>query len=287
MMPRLSFKLTEQRLVIGFAVLAAIGLIIAGHSLFTAQGTTSFIVPPQAAAVVNGVPILRDDMEANLQALYQIDSTQATKVQKTDVLNSLIREELYVQRARELDTASFDSDVRAAYQKATQEFFAVRALTRQVGEGPLKEFYQAKKPDFSTEGVMDVADFVFPNAALARGEEIAAAVQSAGGAPDAATKLGGVRKPDTGEAFYFAARARLGDALFSAARELVDGKASEPIAQPDGVHVLYMIKNEPPHLLPFENVRLGVLAEYNLRAVAEEMAAMRKAADIKIAEDLK
>lgn len=287
MTPRLSFKVTEQRLVIGFAALAALGLVIAGHALFTAQGTTSFIVPPEAAAVVNGVPILRDDMEANLQALYQIDSTQATKAQKTDVLNSLIREELYVQRARELDTASFDSDVRAAYQKATQEFFAVRALTRHVGEGPLKEFYQGKKADFSTEGAMEVADFAFPNAALARGKEIAAAVQSAGGAPEAAEKFGGVRRPDDGEAFYFAAHSRLGDALFAVARELADGKASEPIAQPDGVHVLYMIKNEPPKLLPFENVRLAVLAEYNLRAVAEEVAAMRKSADIKIAEDLK
>ncbi|MES1203411.1 MAG: peptidylprolyl isomerase [Pseudomonadota bacterium] len=287
MTPRFSFKMTEQRLVIGFAALALIGLIIAGHSLFTAQGTTTIIVPPEAAAVVNGVPILRDDVEANLQALYQIDSTQATKAQKTDVLNSLVREELYVQRARELDTASFDSDVRAAYQKATQEFFAVRALTRQVGEGPLKEFYQAKKADFSTEGAMDVADFVFPKAALAQGKEIAAAVQSAGGAPEAAKKFGGVRRPDEGEAFYFAAHARLGDALFSVARELRDGRASEPIEQPDGVHVLYMVKNEPPHLLPFENVRLGVLAEYNLRAVGDEMEAMRMSADIKIAEDLK
>lgn len=290
MMRSFPFKITEQRLVIGFAAFAVLGLLIAGHSLFTARGTTTFIVPPEAAATVNGVTILRDDFESGMLALYEVDAAHATKMQRDEVLNGLIREELYVQRARELDVASFDSDVRNFYQKATQNFLAAKALLQRVGEGPLKEHYGANKAKFATEGAMDVADFVFPQSA-APGGEVAAAIATAHGAPESAVKFGGMRKPDTGPAFYYAAHARLGDVLFAAARGLASGAVSAPIAQPDGVHVLYMIANEPPSVRPFEDVRLLVQDDYNLRdelrAEAGDDSALRRGADIKIAEDLK
>jgi parvulin-like peptidyl-prolyl isomerase len=284
--------MTENRRLALFALAAVIGLIIAGHSLFTAKGTTTIFVPPEAAATVNGAPISRDELEAGVQALYEVSIAEASKAQRDEVLNSVIRDELYVQRARELDTASFDSDVRASYQRATQQFLAAKALAHGVSEDKARAYYEANKNRYATEGMMNVVDFVFPAAAADTVSGIAAALRQGQGKPEAAAGFGGkdsARIAD--DQFYFAARAKLGDQLFAAARALSDGSVSPPITAPDGVHMLYMINNQLPRPRPFESVRILVMDDVNLRvelrAGGGDDSALRKGADIKIAEDLK
>jgi len=56
-----------RRSLILLAIGAVIGLGIAGFGLFTAKGTTSHAVPPEAAALVNQQPLLISDYVTQLQ----------------------------------------------------------------------------------------------------------------------------------------------------------------------------------------------------------------------------
>jgi parvulin-like peptidyl-prolyl isomerase len=92
------------------------------------------------------------------------------------------------------------------------------------------------------------------------------------------------------EEFYFAAKLHLGDRLFDVARGLSEGTSSMPIEMPDGIHVLYMVKNKAPVPYNFAAARDQVLNDYRTKAIAHlsagDEAFLRKRANVLIAKDL-
>src|SRR6202167_6716711 len=72
---------------------AALGLLLAGYSLFTARGTSTLIVPSEDVALVNQQPISRSDYLQQLQTLYGVDLRHASAEQRRRVLDDMIREE--------------------------------------------------------------------------------------------------------------------------------------------------------------------------------------------------
>ena len=268
---------------------AVVGLLLAGISLFTAKGTSTLIVPAEDVALVNQQPISRSDFLAQLKVLYGDEPARATPAQRQKVLNDMIREELFVQRGKELDVAGVDPDVRAAMVNAVEQQAAANAITAVPGEQKLMAWWTAHKDAYSTEGVMTVRDLVFPSA---KGAAAAQALK-AGASPDAVARQFGGRDSGrvSGEEFYFAAKIHLGDALFEQARALADGASAGPFAAADGAHVLYMAKNTPPVALPFPLAREKVLNDYQRNAMQRSLAGdegfLRKRANVLIAPDLR
>jgi hypothetical protein len=251
---------------------ALLGLLMAGYSLFTARGTSTLIVPFEDVALVNQQPISRSDYLQQLQALYSADWGHATPAQRRKVLDDMIREELFVQRGRELDVASVDPEVRAAMVNAVEQEIAADAVTTQPSEPQLRAYFATHRARYASEGMMSVRDHM-----LAPGQSPPATPAAAGIAP--------------GEEFYFAAKIHLGDTLFEAARNLPDGGVSAPIAGPNGTHVLYMFKNTRPVPMDFAAARDRVLNDYRNDAIAHlrtgDEAFLRKRANILIADDLR
>lgn len=269
-----------------------LGLGLAGYSLFTARGTSTFYVPPDAVALVNQQPISRVDYSAQLQTLYGVGLTQATPEQRQQVLHDMIREELLVQRAKELDVASIDPDVRAAMVNAVEQEIAADALTANPSEQKLRAYYAAHAARYASEGVMSVRDFRFPENSSAEAAAAAESLRQAATATEALTRLQASHPSRTlPDEFYFAARIHLGDRLFATAKDLAEGAASAPIALPDGVHVLYMDRNKRPIALAFEAARDRVLTDYRNDAIARlrasDEAFLSKRATIQIAGDMR
>jgi len=272
---------------------ALIGLIIAGYALFTAKGTSTLAVPAEDAALVNQQPIARADYFAQLRATYQVDYAQATPEQRHKVLDDMIREELFVQRGKELDVAETDPDVRAAMVNSVEQMSASDVATRQPSEQSLLTYYADHQDQYSTEGVITALDLVFPDSSHA--ERAAAALRAAvgSGSPVAAV-IGNFQGRNSGklngEEFYFAARLHLGDTLFDLARKLPDGGISKPVEQPDGVHLLYVLANKPPKLRSFDEARTAVLNDFRndeiKRSTAQYQTFLTRRAGIQIAGDL-
>src|SRR6202041_4189062 len=144
---------------------ALIGLFLAGYSLFTARGVSTLSVPAEDVALVNQQPISRSDFLALLQTLYGVDLPHATAAQRRKVLDDMIREELFVQRGKELDVASTDPDVRAAMVNSVELEIAADAITAQPNEAQLRAYFAAHRSRYASEGIMNLPDYVFPSGA--------------------------------------------------------------------------------------------------------------------------
>lgn len=272
---------------------ALLGLLMAGYSLFTARSTSSLTVPPEDVALVNQQPISRSDYLLQLQTLFGVDWVHATREQRQKVLDDMIREELFVQRGRELDLASTDPEVRSALVNAVELEIAADAVTAQPTDKQLQAYYTLHHERYASEGIMSVHDYVFP-----QGESGAAAAAVAAAALKAAVPtpalLARLHASGSGKAvdedFYFAAKIHLGEQLFESARHLADGETSAPIAGADGMHVLYMFKNKRPLPFDFAAARDQVLTDYRNDAIGHlrtgDEAFLRKRANVLIADDV-
>jgi parvulin-like peptidyl-prolyl isomerase len=268
------------------------GLILAGYSLFTARGTSTLIVPAEDVALVNQQPVSRADYLALLQTLYGVDLSHATAEQRRQVLDDMIREELFVQRGKELDVASTDPDVRSALVNAVELEIAENAITAQPSEAALRQFYETHQDRYVSEGVMRARDLVFPASALADLPSEPRALKSMISDAQALARLGGCDSGKTrGDEFYFAAKIHLGDQLFDAAKDLKDGTVSTPIRMGDEIHVLDMQANKHPVPFGFEAARAQVLSDYRSQAIdrlkSSGEAFLRKRANLLIADDVR
>jgi parvulin-like peptidyl-prolyl isomerase len=283
-------RVSVRRSLSLMALGALTGLALAGYALFTARGTTTFHVPAEDVALVNQQPIARADFYVQLQATYGVDNADATAAQRRRVLGDMIREELFVQRGKELDIAATDPDVRTATVSAVEQMAAADAVTSEPSDSALQAYFKAHQDRYAQEGVMDVRDLVFPETADAAG----AARALAAGAPLPAVLVrfqGRDTGRETGEDFYFAAKIHLGGALFGVARALPGGGVSSPVAQPEGVHLLYMVRNTPSQPFAFDEARAQVLSDFRndkvKRTTAQYQGFLRERANVLIAGDLR
>jgi hypothetical protein len=270
---------------------ALLGLALAGYSLFTARGSSTLRVPPEDVALVNQQPISRSDYLAQLQTLYGVDLEHSTAQQRSKVLEDMIREELLVQRGKELDLVSTDPEARAALVNAVELEMAADAITSAPTEAALRAYYEAHRARYSSEGIMALRDWVFAAGDAAGAARAAEALKSEAPSADLVAR---VRAKDSGKVgdqeFYFAAKIHLGERLFEAARSLPAGAVSAPIETADGIHVLYMVENRPPVPFDFPKARDQVLNDYRNEGIARLRAGdesfLRKRANVQIADDL-
>ncbi len=142
------------------AIGAVVGLSIAGYGLFTAAGTSTRSVPDEAIALINGQPILRGDFSTQLET--QTGETLATSSRDTQlkILNDMVREELLVQRSLELNFGETDQDVRNALVSAVTRQITVQVATGNPTQQQLRAFYDQNPGRFTTEGKIEVRDFI-------------------------------------------------------------------------------------------------------------------------------
>ena len=284
-------QVNVRRSMIMMAGGAICGLSLAGYALFTARGTSTLHVPAEDVALVNQQPISRIDYLVQLQTLFNVDLRHATAEQRRKVLDDMIREELFVQRGKELDVASADPEVRAAMVNAVELEIAADAITSQPTEARLRAYYESHREKYASEGVMTVHDYLFPLAASQAASDAAQVLKSTS-ASESISRLKDRESGKVGdEQFYFAAKIHLGDQLFEAARALSDGQAAGPFALPDGLHVLYMMSNKRPRPRDFTAVREQVLSDYRGEAIASlrtgDEQFLRKRANILLADDMR
>jgi hypothetical protein len=285
-------QISSARSFVFMAVGVLIGLVLAGYSLFTARSASTLIVPAEDVALVNQQPVSRADYLALLQTLYGVDLSHATQEQRRKVLDDMIREELFVQRGKELDVASTDPDVRSALVNAVELEIAENALTSQPSEAALRQFFESHQDRYVSEGVMQVRDLVFPASVLGELPRAPEALKRAVSDAQSLAHLNGRDSGKTkGEEFYFAAKIHLGDELFAAARDLANGEVSRPIQMSDGIHVLDMEQNRHPVPFGFAAARAQVLSDYRTQAVDKLKLSgesfLRKRANVLIADDLR
>jgi parvulin-like peptidyl-prolyl isomerase len=294
-----------RRSMILLASGALIGLAIAGYGLFTAKGTRSRGVPPEAVALVNQRQILRSDFMTQTQAQFVLPFAQTTREQRRMVLEDMINEELTVQRGLEIDLPSYDPDVRNALVAGVELEVTADVLSQQPSAEELRAYYERHKDKYSSEGVMQLRDLVVkidPSRPLAAAQAKAVAAVAAlrhGQSLDTVIKKFDLTDSgrfmdaghaDTGDLFQFALRAKFDDTLYQATLPLHDGEVSDPVPESDGVHLVFVIKHRFPVQQSLEEasnqVWTDVKKEAQARVRAANLSYLRSRADIILAPEL-
>jgi PPIC-type PPIASE domain len=270
------------------AVGALLGLGIAGYGLFTARGTTTRTVAAENIATVNQRPILRSDFLAQLEMETGKPLREATREEQLKVLDEMVREELLVQRALELDFGETDQNARNALTAAISDQAVAEVVSSQPDERQLRDYYAQHPEMWSSEGTMSLRNFLL---AAPGGDAAAIAARLRSGTrPETLLAANVIREaPRQVDEYYFALDVRLGTALFAAVRDLGDGAVSEPVTLPDGVHIVQVQKNTRPQRYSFEEARPQISSDYNAAAQARRMhdtlEFLRTRAKIQIATD--
>jgi hypothetical protein len=137
-------KHSEARALALLAAGAVAGLALAGWSLFSSAPPRS--VPPHAAVLVNGKPVLRSDWRAQVEVLEGEPWDKTTPAQRQAALRSMIEEELLVQRGLELGLPDSDPDVRAALSNAVRVQAGADSRAAALDEAALRAFF-ARHPE--------------------------------------------------------------------------------------------------------------------------------------------
>ncbi len=300
-MSLIDFSQTHVRRSLTLLALGALtGLGIAGYGLFTAQGTSTRTLPPEAIATVNGRLILRTDFVAQTQTQFGVPFKESTLEQRQRVLDDMIAEELMVQRGLEADLASYDPEVRQALVNGVELQIFADVLAQQPTDQQLKDYYDKHRDRYVRDGIMQLRDLMIPagSGSSQAGPVAQQAVEALRkGAPlDAVMKQYGLQDSrklldsghvDTGDVFDFSAKARLDPKVFQTASKLAAGQISEPIPAADGLHIVVMVKREPPRQREFAEVSNEAWADLKKEAQQQVRAAnlryFKSKADIKSA----
>jgi parvulin-like peptidyl-prolyl isomerase len=292
-----------RRSMVLLAVGALIGLAIAGYGLFTAKGTRSRGVPPEAIALVNQRQILRSDFMTQVQTQFTLTFDEATTEQRQKVLEDMIDEELMMQRGLEIDLPSYDPGVRNALVAGVELEVTADVLAQQPTTEELHAFYEQHRDKYSSEGVMQLRDLMVksdaarPEVARDVAEQAVAALRNGQTLEAVAKKFGltdsgrfmDAGHVDIGNIFQFAVRARTDDATYNAILNLKEGEVSDPIPLADSIHLVVMIKHRFPVTQTFEEANNRVWAdvknEAQARVNAANIAYLKSRADIVVAPE--
>ena len=269
-------KVGSRRSLLFYAAGATVGLGLAGFALFTAHGTAVKSFPPEDVATVNGRHILRSDFMTQTQVEAGIPYAQTTRAQRAKVLGEMIDEELLVQRGLEVDLAATDPDVRAAMVAGVNLQVDADVIAQQPTQDQLQAYYNQHIDKYSTDGVMRIRDLVMPIGDLKLEDAMAKAKLASdeltkGGAVDAVMAKYALKdsgRIDLDDNFDFAVKAKLGDDIYAASAKLQPGQASIPVKQPDGIHVILMVKRIAAVKLDFAKAQDNVWQDF--KRVARE-----------------
>jgi parvulin-like peptidyl-prolyl isomerase len=268
---------------------AALGLILAGYSLFTASGTATRAVPPEDVALVNNRPILRSDFVTQTQVETGGPFKDATPADRKRVLQEMIDEELLVQRGLDVDLAASDPDVRSAMVAGVNLQVDAEVLASRPDEASLRAYYAAHRDRYAIDGSMDLRDLVLGAADGAATLKALKADVQAGVPLDVAAKKNGLVESGhlpRGDNYDFGVKAKLGLPLYEVAAGLTDGQISAPVHDGGVAHVLVMVHRKPIRQLDFQAARDNVYQDYQRDARAsverQNLDFLRSRADIRI-----
>ncbi|HEU4619944.1 MAG TPA: peptidylprolyl isomerase [Gammaproteobacteria bacterium] len=278
---------------------AVAGLLVAAVGLFRPAPRAVTEVPSGYAALVNQKGVLMSDFISEVESRYTKSFDQATPAERAAVLHDMINEELLVQRAVLLDFPETTIEVRETMAQGVEAQAAQQFWINPPTDEQLRAFYEKTRADYTTDGTMIMHDLVmhiggFENANQSTPQAMADAAEAvyqlrSGASMDYVKEHFGfeVGALDGTEEFDFSAKIKLKDALYEEAAKLGSGQVSDPILQPDGIHVLVMDMRRPPTIASFDSVRDKVYMAYQRaqgdQATADTLKILRSQAQILIA----
>jgi hypothetical protein len=271
--------------------LAGIGLAAAS---IVRSGRAQRALPPDGVAVVNGEVITQEAFAEFVGALASerksIDLDAPTRQR---LLDRMIDEELLLQRGIELGLPRYERSARRAIVAAVVSAVTTEAEASEPNEDELRAFYRDFAERFLRPGRVELEVAVVQEGARSEAQTYQRAAELARRAREGedfvalAAQLGDTTPlvPPREPIALDEVRERLGPSAALAVERLHAGEVSDPVRGSAGYFVIALRGRAAAELLPFEQVRDSVRAEYlrsvGERALARYLAQLRASADVR------
>ncbi len=290
--PGLNFS---SRPVLMLAAGAVLGLVLVATDLFRVADDSPETVPEGVVATVNGVGILGAEYGSALDRYALSRGGSLDGQDSTLVLDSMIDEELLVQRARDLRIDRNDRLVRDLMAKTVVEVVAMEAESTDPTSQEIAAFYEkngalfARATKIRVRGIrIEVNQFrnaleaeeraTAAAARLKTGDDFARVNREIGDRPSVPLPDRPLSEPEL--------RQHLGAAAASRALEMEPGQVSEPVRSGSSFHVLKLVSREPAVIPPLYQIEAQVKAEMrrlaHQGAIQDYVAELRSLADIQV-----
>jgi parvulin-like peptidyl-prolyl isomerase len=270
----------------GRTALLVVGVVVG--ALLIADGLVQRTTGDETAvALVNGYPISSQRFTIALQSVSPNPANVVTTEQRRAVLDSLIEEELLLQRGLDIGIADSDSVVRKSLVEAMiQRIVSAPKVT--PDEAQLQQFYQQNQAYFTGSAALKVRRMVFRgDGGLARAE--AAYTALAASSWDEVARLhADVDFIALPASFMPAAKLRnyLGPGVTAQLETMAVGEFSKPLPQAGSFNILQLVDLQAAAARPFEEVQSLVLREYQRReddaALRSYLQALREESNVRI-----
>jgi parvulin-like peptidyl-prolyl isomerase len=279
-------KPSPRRSLALLAVGAFVGLGIAAFSLFTARGNVSSGVPEGAVARVNQGQILDSDFRKQVEVLEGVAFDKTTPAQRQEVLDSMIAEELLVQRGIEVSLQNSDSGVREALVAGVNLQTEADVLSRQPDDTQLRGYFQKHAANYVSAGATRLHHLLLPVGTDANA--VVKALKEGTPVERVSDKYALKELGDGGKSSLpdVALQSSLGDKLFAELGKLKTGDVSSPVTAADGIHLLVVEQRDAPAAQSFEQARQTVAGDYQRDALKtaqdEYVRFLRSKSDVEV-----
>jgi hypothetical protein len=278
---------------------AAAGLALAASSLLSAPGEDGSTLPEGAVAGVNGTLIRSEEFQRLVAALAVDRRTPLSEADRRRVLDRLIEEELLVQHAVALGLVRSDRRVRADLVSAVLSSLNASVDDFDPSPPEVAAFYEENRNYFARPARLRVRQVFVAAPRDASDAEAQARARQAAERLRGGEAIQAVREALGNEAFAPLPDAPLppaklqeylGPSALRAALSLEPGGVSEPVATPQGYHVLQLVARTESEAQPLPAVETQVRAEMKRRAGDRALRArldeLRAQADVRVAPSL-
>lgn len=280
---------------LALALWSALGAPVPDGRSFPGRGNG---VDGGPAAFVDGHPISRLDYERALGAVAADRRSALSAADRVRILDTLIAEELLLNRAIDLDLVRYDADLRKAAIAAAMRSVQGAGRDDPPTEAELEAFYRDTPGLLSPRPLMRVQHVFAKDAAAAK--RLADIIKrTSGEAIDPEMLFSKAAKAHGGE---FDSRLPdhpldedkladyLGRSLAQMATHLPSGAVAGPLETGGGFHFLWIRERQDPGRPEFASVRSTVEAEWQRRRdearLRDLIAELRQGADIRVMEGL-
>lgn len=284
-------RMTRLALVLGLAV----GLGIATFAILEpADEKETAPLPPDVAAMVNGVVIGKSELDRAMEALVADSRNEPDAELRERMLERLIEQELLLQRAYDLGLDRSDRVVRNSLVSAMVQSVLASAPKPDTDPEEIRAFYEANRNFFALAGRVRVRALRFPvespdgeSDAKDRAEAAAARLRLDEPIETIRADLGGRLFTPVPDAPLPPSQlvTYLGPTPAREAMRLRVGEVSDPVRGGSAWFVLKVIERERGKVPPLEAVRQEVLNEMDRRAGEEALADyiedLRRQADVR------
>jgi len=269
---------------------AAAGLALSVASLLVSPDASQ--LPDGAVALVNGTPIRSETYRQLLAALDADRRAPLDAADRRHVLDRLIEEELLVQHAVALGLVRSDRRVRADLVSAALAGIAAAADAHEPSPEQVAAFYAENRDYFARPVRLRVRQlFVGPpgDAARARAEQAVERLRAGEPIDRVSQELGDPVLAPLPDAPLPPAKLReyLGPSALEAVSALAPGEVSDPVATPQGYHVLTLVSRSDGEAPPLAEVDPQVRAELRRREgdrlLRQRLDTLRAEADVRLA----